>query len=77
MKYNVLSWWQKGKIMKKRLYRSRSERKIAGVCGGIAQYFDIDPKTIRLFAVIFCLVYGSGLVAYMLLVIFIPKEPKK
>jgi len=62
--------------VKKRVYRNRSEKKIAGVCGGLAQYFDIDPKIVRLFCLIFCLACGSGLLAYIILVIFIPKEPK-
>ena len=49
--------------MPKRLYRSR-DRKIGGVCGGIAEYFNVDPTLIRLLWVIFALTYGSGLLAY-------------
>ena len=55
----------------KRLYRSRSKRWIAGVCGGIAEYFGIDPLLIRILAVI---IPGFGWLAYLLCVIFIPLE---
>lgn len=61
--------------MKKRLYRIREGKMIAGVCGGIAKYFDVNPKVIRLLWVVFFAVYGSGLVAYILFSIFVPKEP--
>ena len=60
--------------MKKRLYRIRKGKVIAGVCGGIANYFDIDPKIIRLFCAGLIAAYGSGLLVYILFVIFIPKE---
>jgi len=55
----------------RRLYRSRSRRWIAGVCGGIAEYFNIDPLLIRILAVI---IPGFGWLAYLLCVIFIPLE---
>lgn len=61
--------------MKKRLYRIREGKMIAGVCGGIAKYFDVNPKVIRLLWAVFFAVYGSGLVAYILFSIFVPKEP--
>ncbi|BCJ95419.1 hypothetical protein acsn021_29880 [Anaerocolumna cellulosilytica] len=60
--------------MKKRLYRIREGKMIAGVCGGIAKYFDVNPKVIRLLWAMFFAVYGSGLVAYILFSIFVPKE---
>ena len=59
----------------KRLYRSRRDRKLAGVCGGIGEYFNIDPVIIRLLWVVFTLMGGSGLVAYILAVILIPNHP--
>lgn len=62
--------------MKKRLYRVRQGKWIAGVCGGIAKYFDVNPKVVRLLWAVFFAVYGSGLVAYILFSIFVPKEPK-
>lgn len=52
--------------MKKRLYKSSTDKKVCGVCGGIANYFDVDPTVIRLIWVIFTLVGGSGLIAYIL-----------
>jgi len=62
--------------MKKRLYRIRQGKWIAGVCGGIAKYFDIDPKIVRLLCAALIAAYGSGLLVYIIFVIFIPKEPK-
>lgn len=52
--------------MKKRLYKSSTDKKVCGVCGGIANYFDVDPTVIRLIWVIFTLVGGSGLIAYII-----------
>ncbi len=59
----------------KRLYRSRSERMIAGVCGGIAQYLNIDPTLVRLAFVGFTLAGGAGVLLYALLAIIMPLEP--
>jgi len=61
--------------MPKRLYRSRTERKIAGVCGGIATYFRIDPVIPRLLWVVFALAAGTGLLAYIICWLVIPEEP--
>ncbi len=61
--------------MKKRLYKSNSQKMIDGVCGGIAEYFDLDPTLIRLAWVIFSLCGGSGLVAYIIAAIIIPRKP--
>ena len=60
--------------MKKRLYKSSTEIKVCGVCGGIANYFDVDPTVIRLIWVIFTLVGGSGLIAYIIAAIIMPDE---
>lgn len=59
----------------KRLYRSRSQRMVCGVCGGIAEYFNIDPTLIRLAWVLFALSAGSGILAYIIAAIVIPDEP--
>jgi phage shock protein C len=59
----------------KRLYRSRSERMISGVCGGIAEYFSVDPTLIRLLFVLFAFAGGPGLIAYIILAIIVPEEP--
>lgn len=68
--------------MEKRLYRSRSDRMIWGVCGGLAEYFDIDPTIVRLIAILLVFAGGLGILAYIILAIVVPlensasKEPK-
>jgi phage shock protein C len=59
----------------KRLYRSKSERMIGGVCGGIAAYFSIDPTLIRILFIIFGLAVGGGILLYLILWLLIPEEP--
>ena len=59
----------------KKLYRSRDERMIAGVCGGIGVYFDIDPTLVRLLTVAFILAGGSGILGYIVGWIIIPEAP--
>ena len=58
----------------KRLYRSNTEKTIAGVLGGIAEYFDIDPTLVRLGWIIFTCFGGAGIWAYIIAAIVIPKE---
>ncbi|TQD25273.1 PspC domain-containing protein [Methanolobus vulcani] len=60
--------------MPKRLTRSRTDRMIAGVCGGLGKYFDIDPVIIRLLWAIAIFAYGTGLLLYILAWIIIPEE---
>ncbi len=59
----------------KRLYRSRKNRMLGGVCGGIAEYFNIDPVIVRLIVVALFFVGGSALLAYVIALIVIPYEP--
>lgn len=61
--------------MKKRLYRSNTDKMVAGVCGGIAEYFDIDPTLVRLGLVLFCTAGGSGFLAYLIAALVIPSSP--
>jgi phage shock protein C len=61
--------------MAKKLYRSKKNRMIAGVCGGIAEYFDVDPIIVRLIALILVLSAGGGIVAYIVAWIVLPEEP--
>ena len=61
--------------MEKRLYKSNTDKKLDGVCAGIANYFNIDPTLIRLAWVIFTLAGGCGLIAYIIAAIVIPREP--
>ena len=58
----------------KKLYRSDEKKMLAGVCGGIAEYFGVDPTLIRLAWVVFSLLGGSGLLAYILAAIIIPRD---
>ena len=58
--------------MAKRLYKSRNDRMIAGVCGGIGEYFDIDPTLIRILWVTLLFMAGGGLVAYLIAWIVFP-----
>ena len=59
---------------KKRLYKKEDGKKIAGVCGGIAEYLVIDPTLIRLGWALFCLMGGSGLIIYIVAAAVMPKE---
>lgn len=59
----------------KKLYKSNQNKVIAGVCGGIAEYFNIDPTIIRLAWVLFCLIGGSGVLGYIICALVIPSEP--
>lgn len=59
----------------KKLYRSREDKKIAGVCGGIAEYFGWDSTIVRFAAAVLMFVWGTGLLAYVLAWIIIPEKP--
>ena len=61
--------------MGKRLYLSDTDKKIGGVCGGIGEYFSVDPTLIRLLWVIFALMGGSGILAYIIAWAIIPQKP--
>ncbi len=62
--------------MEKKLYRSRSDRMIAGVCGGLGEYLEVDPVWIRLFFVVLLFATGFGFWAYLVLWIIIPDEKR-
>ncbi|MCR5477724.1 MAG: PspC domain-containing protein [Lachnospiraceae bacterium] len=59
----------------KKLYKSMTDRKICGVCGGIGEYFEIDPTIVRLILVAFCLAGGSGIIAYIIAALVMDDEP--
>jgi len=59
----------------KKLYRSKKNRVIAGVCGGVAEYFDADPAIVRLAWIVFSLLWGAGILAYIIAWIIIPEHP--
>lgn len=62
--------------MEKRLYKSNENKMIDGVCGGIAEFLDIDPTLVRLGWVLFCALGGSGIIAYIIAAIIIPRKPQ-
>ena len=61
----------------KRLYRSRIDKRICGVCGGIAEYLEVDPTIIRLLWVLltFCS-FGTALLAYFICALIVPNQPQ-
>ncbi|MDO4978012.1 MAG: PspC domain-containing protein [Eubacteriales bacterium] len=62
--------------MEKRVYRSDEEKMICGVCGGIAEYFDLDPSWVRIAVAIFCMMAGVGVFGYFVAALIIPKRPE-
>lgn len=61
--------------MEKRLYRSRDERMIWGICGGMGKFFGIDPTIVRILWVLSLFFGGFGILAYIVLRFVIPMEP--
>jgi len=59
----------------RRLYRSRTDRMIWGVCGGLANYFDVDPTIIRVLAVVSIFITGFSILAYIIMAVIVPLEP--
>jgi phage shock protein C len=61
----------------KRLYLSNTERKIAGVCGGLAEFFNVDPSIVRvLFILLVVFSFGFGILAYLAMWAVIPRKPE-
>ena len=60
--------------MQKKLYRMREGKVLAGVCGGIAEYFDLDPTVIRVIWALLAAT-GSGILAYIICALIIPEKP--
>lgn len=58
----------------KKLYRIRTGRKILGVCGGLANYFDIDPTIVRVVFALIGLFWGAGILAYFIMALVIPEN---
>ncbi len=63
------------RVMGKRLYRSRSDRMIFGICGGLGKYFDVDSTLVRVIAALSLLLGLSGVLVYLILAVVIPLEP--
>jgi len=66
---------ERSENMAKKFFRSITEKKIAGICGGLGEYFDIDPTIVRLIWVALVLAAGTGILAYLIAWIIVPKEP--
>ncbi|MDO5344539.1 MAG: PspC domain-containing protein [Lachnospiraceae bacterium] len=60
--------------MKKRLYRSKDDVMLAGVCGGLAEFFGIDPTIVRLIWAVLALSAGTGILLYLIAAVIIPKD---
>jgi phage shock protein C len=58
----------------RKLYRSTSNRQLAGVCGGLAEYFNLDPTLIRVLFIVLAVLGGSGVLLYLALWIIVPKQ---
>jgi phage shock protein C len=59
----------------RKIYRSRTDRILGGVCGGLAQYFNADPTLIRVVFVLLTVLGGAGPLLYLAMWIIVPKEP--
>lgn len=65
------------KIKSKKLYRSRTDRIIAGVCGGLGEYFNTNSNIIRLIFILLVFFHGLGIILYVILLILVPLKPGK
>jgi len=62
-------------VENRRLYRSRSDRMVAGIAGGLGEYLNIDATIVRLLFVCFALAGGPGLIVYIVMLLVVPEEP--
>jgi phage shock protein PspC (stress-responsive transcriptional regulator) len=60
--------------MEKKIFRSKTNKQIFGVCGGFGEFFDIDPTIIRILVAFFTFFYGFGLIAYLIGAVTIPEK---
>ena len=60
----------------KRIYKSETDKRIWGVCGGLAQYFQVDPTLIRLLFIVLTLIGGPGVIIYIILGLVMPNAPR-
>ncbi len=68
---------EEGTVDTKKLYRSRTDKMIAGVCGGLGKHLEVDPTILRLlFALLVVLGFGSGILIYIVLMLIVPLEPE-
>ena len=62
--------------MDKKLYKSKTDKKLCGVCGGLAEYLDVDPTIVRLIVVVATFFAGSGILAYIAAALIMPYKPE-
>ena len=62
--------------MEKKLYRSRTNKKLFGVCGGLAEYLEVDATIVRLIWALTVIVAGFGVLAYLIAALIMPEAPK-
>ena len=62
--------------MPKKLYKSNTDKKLCGVCGGLAEYLNVDSTVIRLILVLAILFAGCGLLAYLVAALVLPNKPE-
>ena len=62
--------------MEKKLYKSNTDKKICGVCGGVAEYLNIDPTIVRLVWALAIIFAGGGLLAYIIAALIMPNNPQ-
>ena len=62
--------------VKKRLYRSRKNRRVAGVCSGIADFLAVDPTIVRILWVLLAMAGGPGVLLYIIMAAIVPEEPE-
>ena len=63
--------------MQKRLYKSKRNRTLLGVCGGIGEYLDVDPTLIRILWILFTFMGGAGLLAYIVCALVMSNDPNE
>lgn len=61
--------------MNKKLYKSTKDKKIAGVCAGLAEFLNIDPTVVRLIWALLAVCYGAGILAYIVCAVVLPEKP--
>ena len=62
--------------MDKKLYKSNTDKKLCGVCGGLAEYLNVDSTVVRLILVLAILFAGCGLLAYLIAALVMPNKPE-
>lgn len=70
-----MNYLKKGGYNMKKLYKSVNDKKICGVCGGIAEYFNIDSTLVRLACIILICCFGTGILAYIVAALVMPNYP--